>query len=191
MSTPTAAELDAAAAVMQRVRDEAAAQGPSGRMLGDPWPLFIRKMRLLNPQSYGARLQNWVVRRWGWERVPSSSDVGDARDPETGTYHEIKFSLPNRSDETAHFVQIRLYQPVDTYQLFVVRPNNRLTRLVLSKEQMREEVARIGGSAHGTQAAVADNAAREHAIRIRWAADNPECVRWLRRYRADPGVPLV
>lgn len=180
------AALDSVLAQLDEIRSQACGQRRFGA--GDPWPLFIRKMRALTPQSYGVRVQNWLARFYGWQSVPGRLDRGDVVDA-GGAYHEVKVTFITASNPIANFVQIRPHQDIAGYHCFVVDTSYEVTHLWLSKEQMAAELELVGSSAHGTKQAVADNTTREYSVRFRWDLADPTTRRWLDTYRADGPVP--
>lgn len=165
MNLPDPDTLDRTFAVLTQVRGDAAADPEYG--FDVEWQRFIRTMRLLHPQSYGARIQRWLQRYYGWTAVPASLDRGDCTDP-SGAYREIKVSLITGSNTTANFVQIRPHQQLDVHSLFVVDLAGQLHRFDLDERQIAAEDALIGGSAHGTKGAVEGNVRTERALRFSW-----------------------
>lgn len=149
----------------------------------EPLEVFLRRMRLLTPQSYGARLQNRLAHELGWERVPASLDRGDVVDA-AGDHHEVKVTYITGSNRSANFVQIRPHQDIAGYHLFIIDEDYRLTHLWLSKAQMAAELTTLGTCAHGTRPAVAANATVEWAVRVDWTPDVPRshAARWIRTY---------
>lgn len=158
------------------------------RYLGKPWSLFIREVILLPPQSYGVHLQNYLAHFYGWRTVPASEDRGDIVD-EAGEYHEVKVTCLMPWSRTANFVQIRPHQVISGYHLFVVDLELELAHFWLSKEDMADELAVRGSSAHGTSSANAKNTNREFALRFPWSDEGDVLRRWRERYAAPGPVP--
>lgn len=173
------AELDELIAALDTVRAAAARSKEFG--FDQPWPVFIRLMRLLTPQSYGARIQNRLARSFNWTVVPASLDRGDVVDA-SGRYFEVKVTLITESNPGANFVQIRPHQDIAGYHCFVVQQDYTVVHLRLTKAQMARELAALGSSAHGTTTAVARNGTRELAIRLAWTPTSGDAARWIRRY---------
>lgn len=184
---PTTDAMLAARRTAAQVRAAAAADGAEGAMMQLPWSEFIHAMRLLPPQSYGARIQNWLRLQLGWDRVGPAEDRGDARTPD-GAYVEIKVTLPTPPTLTANFVQIRPHQRLDGYALFVVEPDDTIERLWVPTAAMHDELDTLGASAHGTLDAVHDNATREYAIRFPWHDGDATARRWRTTYRVPLGL---
>jgi hypothetical protein len=184
------AALDAALVVAAQVR---AVMKAGGGEIGVslPWQEYIRYMRLLNPQSYGSRLQKWLAKFYDWKEVPSSEDRGDVKDSQ-GDYYEVKVSLLSSPNPVANFVQIRPWQNVTGYRCFVVLEDNTVVQFYLEKAQMDYELAQCGGAAHG----VADVAAASHkagtkewAIRFPFTPGNAVYDRWMSGYWLDAPHP--
>lgn len=177
--------LDLALKLVDRAR-AAAAEQRGAYAANEPWPLFARKMRMLTPQSYGARFEAYFTNHFGWDKTHPSDARGDivvTADDGTQTYHEVKVTLITGSNRTANFVQIRPHHDVDGYHLFVVdtTADYRVTHYKLTKDQMRAELDRIGSLAHGTKGARSANTGPiEHAIRLLW--DSAAKERWDAAY---------
>lgn len=146
-----------------------------------PWSLFIRTMRILTAQSSGARIQNYFIYFYNWEKVKQTLDRGDARLGKE--YFEIKITLISGSNTGVNFVQIRPHQVIDYYELFVVDGENKISRYKLTKVEMQDELNLIGASAHGTKKAVIDNKNKEYAIRFSWSDNNETKKRWDKKYK--------
>lgn len=150
-------------------------------MLNEPWPVFIRRMRLLTAQSYGSRIQSYVSHFYGWQPVAQTDNLGDVT-LEDGTYAEYKASLITASNTGANFVQIRLFQDIQHYRFAVVDPQYKYWRFDFTKEQMAEEVKRYGNAAHVAKGSFEDNPNQEWAIRFTWKDSNEIRTRWVEKY---------
>jgi hypothetical protein len=146
----------------------------------EPWSVFAPTMRVLIPQSYGCRFERRFIAGYGWSAVGSREDRGDAKDS-NGSYREIKVSLLTDSPKV-NFVQIRLHQRVDLYDLFVVDPLNTLYHLELTKQQMADEIALCGGLAHGTGTTAIADTSREYSVRFDWKPGDAVYRRWTSKY---------
>lgn len=181
-----AARLDAILAQIDQVRQDSSQSPTYGFDL--PWHLFARKMRLLNPQSYGTRIQNWLIAHYQWVKVPASLNRGDVRDSK-GQYREVKVTFITPSNPGANFVQIRPYQNIAGYDLFVIDDQYHVTRLRLTKKQMAKELELMGVLTHGTRTSAADNPNQEFAIRLPWTPEEDGvAARWCRSYQVESGV---
>ena len=183
----TGEEIDTAIAVLDAVRGAAIKDPEYG--FDDDWLTFMKKMRILTPQSSGARMQNYIFRVLGWERLPASANQGDVRNS-LGQCFEVKVTLISSSNTSANIVQIRLWQEVSGYHVFVVDAtrNYRVTHFTLSKYDMRQEVKLCGSSAHGTKEANLDNRNVEWAIRVHWSPFDPIYQRWMLKYKQDSAI---
>jgi hypothetical protein len=177
--------LDLVLADLDEARGAAARSGRFG--FDEPWAVFIRKMRLLTPQAYGGRIQNWLMKFYGWARVAAAEDRGDVKDS-SGDYWEIKVTLITASNPDANFVQLRPHQDIAGYELFVVDTDYSVTRFQVPKSAMAQEIDALGQSAHGTKTATRGNTNREYAIRFPWASDNAIVQRWKLDYEVPSRI---
>ncbi|RJL21244.1 hypothetical protein [Bailinhaonella thermotolerans] len=181
---PALASLEVALALIEDVRRQSARDPRYA--FDQPWPIFIRLMRLLTPQSYGTRVANYLAEFYGWSLVPQGADRGDVTDAR-GAHYEVKVSFVSRNQ--VNFVQIRPHQQITGYRLFVVTPGGDLVRFDLTTGQMREEIAASGRLAHGTRRAAAGQRRLEYAMRFTWSAGTPVHDRWMRAYRSPEPTP--
>jgi hypothetical protein len=149
-----------------------------------PFPLFVRQMRLLNPQSWGTRVQNWLIDHYGWTPVPPSDERGDALD-EDGEHWEVKVTMPTMWSSRLNFVQIRPFHDIAGYHMFVITPDNEIVRYRLTKAQMHTELELCGQFAHGVSTATTDN--QEFAIRFYFGKKSPTAQRW-KKYIVDSEI---
>lgn len=188
LSEAQQAELERLDEVITSLDEVRRAAKRRGYGAGDPWPLFIRKMRMLNPQSWGAKVEAFLCTLHGWKKIAASLDRGDALD-RAGKHHEVKATIITASNAEANFVQIRPHQDITGYHMFVVDRAYELHHFILTKAEMAEELALCGGRAHGTEAAVGQNTTTEWAIRFTWKAGNETYDRWMERYLHASGEP--
>jgi len=167
---------------ISKVRSEASNYPEYG--FDDDWEAFMSKMMLLTPQSQGARIQNYIIKTKGWKKIPSSLDRGDAIN-EYGEYVEIKTSIITSSNPYVNIVQIRLWQKIDGYYIFVIDATNNYEAIqfILSKSDMINEVKLTGIFSHGTLNANKLNVNREHSIHFMWDDEYEVCERWLKKYK--------
>lgn len=170
--------------VMDIIRQEAQKDLEYGFNLD--WDFFMKTMRILTTQSSGIRMQNYIFKRLGWAKVPSKLNKGDVKNS-LGQYFEVKVSTITTSNKTANIVQIRLYQKISAYHIFVIDStrNYILTHFNLSKNEMKEEVRLIGAQAHGTKGAVVNNKNIEYAIHFNWDEKDKTYKRWVKKYKQD------
>jgi len=179
----TANEIDCAISTIDMVRKDAQSNPRYGFDYG--WGTFSKIMRLLTSQSSGGRIQNYIFESLGWTSVPSSEGRGDVKN-NLGQYFEVKTTMITTSNGSMNIVQIRLWQNISGYHVFVIDTlkNNALTHFFLSKSEMAEEVNLLGQSAHGTKSANAENNNKEWAVRIRWGLGE-DFERWIKKYKQD------
>lgn len=147
---------------------------------------FIMDMTNLTPQSYGCRLESYLIEKTQSEKVSSSLDRGDAL--KSGKYIEIKSSIITEWNECLNFVQIRLYQDVDYYlgYAFDIRdPENPEEYIfLLNKEQMKSEIKKTNASfAHGTKSMNEKNVNSEYRFSLNISDKDENFKRWKKLYR--------
>ena len=184
MSEYSTQEFDKAIEILDNIRGAAIKNSKYG--FDNDWITFIKKMRILTPQSSGARIQNYIFKTLGWEAIPASLNKGDVRNS-LGQYFEVKVTLITTSNSCANIVQIRLWQLVSGHHIFVINTtnDNAVTHFSLSKEEMKQEVSLWGNSAHGTKEANILNQNVEWAIRINWDSNDKIYQRWVAKYKQE------
>lgn len=70
MKEYSAYEIDRVIEILDNIREIAINNPQYG--FDDDWITFIKKMRVLTPQSSGARIQNYIFRALGWTAIPAS-----------------------------------------------------------------------------------------------------------------------
>lgn len=184
---PSREELQAARRVQERVRETARAI--SGDTLSAlSWGAFHDIMRLLTPQQYGGKFEQFFINFYDWESVSSTEGRGDAIDKK-GRYWEIKTSCVTATRGRVNFVQIRPHHDVHGYKLFVIDDTGAVTLFELTKKQMQYELDLIGGLAHGCEEDVSSNGHPEFAIRFNMVESDDTYNRWMTRYRSTAEVP--
>jgi hypothetical protein len=158
----------------------------------DNWITFMSKMRILTPQSSGARIQNYIFRALGWESVPASLNKGDVKNS-LGQYYEVKITLISSSNLSANIVQIRMWQSISGHHIFVIDTTNNyeVTHFSLSKYDMEQEVKLCGNSAHGTKIANLANQNVEWSIRINWNVNDDTYKRWIVKYKQESNIGRI
>jgi len=148
------------------------------------WEEFTLLMSLKNPQSYGALIQNRIIKKLNGQKVKPSLNRGDIL--LNNDYHEIKASILTPTNNVMNLVQIRLWQEIKGYLCFAfdIRTKNKFNifQFYLSHDQMFEEVKMLGSSAHGTKIVTAENTHNEKAIRINIDDNDPNFMRWKSIY---------
>ena len=177
----TQEEIYAALKVLNAIRTESVGNPTYG--FDDDFDAFITKLLFLTPQSYGARLQYFLIKRFGLSDK-LSKDSGDFVD-QFGQPHELKASIITPTNNCLNLVQIRPWQDVDYYCVAIdtrVSPYQEYV-FVLSKSQMLEELRLNGAtSAHGTALANKNNANIELRMAIEILPGKAVFERWKKQY---------
>lgn len=173
--------LDAVIEVIDTERRAARSDKVRRSELTQPWPVFVRRMRLLTAQSWGSRVQNYLAAFYGWTKVDQRDDRGDVTTTD-GAHAEVKVTMVTASNPKVNFVQLRPYQDIDGYRLFVIDRDYSIRRFDLTKAQMSTEIAAIGEVAHGSLSRRNGKDDCEYAIRFDWNADNAIRKRWEKTY---------
>jgi len=183
-------EIDQAIELLNNVREFAINNPQYG--FNDDWVTFMKKMRILTPQSSGARIQNYIFRALGWKVIPASLNRGDVQNS-LGQYFEVKVTQITSSNICANIVQIRLWQALSGHHIFVIDTtlNYKVTHFTLSKYDMNQEVGLCGDSAHGTKTANISNQNVEWAIRINWDNTDETYQRWMAKYKQESNIGTV
>lgn len=179
-SFPTQEELEKALAVITAVRDAAR----TGIDTSLPWKKAHATLRLMTPQQYGIQMERWLCAHYGWIPVHKSNLRGDCVD-KNGDHWEIKVSFLRGDRPTAQFNQIRPLEDLAGYQLFIVAEDGEVTRLVLTSEQMKKELAIIGSCTHGKSTKEARAAGAEQTVAFRCADSSAIYTRWMKDYKVD------
>ena len=160
-------KLDELNRAISKIRGEAASNPEYG--FTDDWHTFMSKMMLLTTQSQSPRIQNYIFKKKGWVKVPASLNRGDVKNT-SGQHFEVKATIITSSNPYVNIVQIRLWQQVWGYYIFVIdaMKNYETTLFTLSKSDMEEAVKLEGQSAHGTFEANKVNINKEWAIHFGW-----------------------
>ncbi len=187
MNNISVEELDRVIYILDTIRANAIKDSTFG--FSDDWVIFMKKMRILTPQSSGSRIQNYIFRALGWKAIPASLNKGDVKNS-LGQYFEVKISQITASNSSANIVQIRLWQSISGHHIFVIdsTKNYTVTHFALSKHEMEQEVKLCGNNAHGTKIANTSNQNIEWAIRIDWKDSAPIFQRWVTKYKQDTDI---
>ena len=102
---------------------------------------------ILNPQSYGARIQNRWIRDHLYEPVSSSLNLGDYTD--SSLYVEFKCSYISNDGWT--LLQLRPYQSIHRYDILLIDDKYNHTLYKIPKESMEDLIKKYGGACHGTK----------------------------------------
>ena len=176
-------DINLALLTIKKVRDFSNGNPRYG--FNDDFDTFIMKMMCLTPQSYGARLQKYLIERFGFSSIPARDDAGDLKD-QTGEHWELKVSIITSTNPTLNMVQIRPWQEI--YGYYCIAIDTRVspfkeTVFALTKAQMKQELELMKAtSAHGTKTATANNHNVELRLSLPIDSNNADYVRWTNNY---------
>ena len=178
----TAADIRNALKVVNKVK--AAADGCPKYGYRDDFNVFISKMLCLTPQSYGARLEGYMIKQFGL-RPSDEKDKGDFID-QFGGYHELKVSLLTPTNFSLNLVQIRPWQDVSYWCIAIdtrCLPYEEYI-FALTKKQMEYELETMKATAaHGTQTANEHNQTVEKRMSLKIDSQDKDFQRWVEHYR--------
>lgn len=151
------------------------------------WEEFILAMSLKTPQSYGAAIQNRIIKELNGYKIPASQEKGDC--VIDSYYHEIKSSILTHTNDTMNLVQIRPWQNIKGYYCFAfdIRKYKKfdIYQFFLTHEQMIEEINLIGALSHGTKRTAQNNKHNEQSVRIKILQDDIIFKSWKKKYSKD------
>ena len=113
---------------------------------------FIKGMSIINPQSYGTKIQNRIQNELGYNKIKASENCGDIRSICKNNV-EVKVSILTPQNNMLNMVQIRLFHDVD-YYLCVAYDCRNISKykkyiFLLTHDEMKLECA-SACAAHGT-----------------------------------------
>lgn len=145
---------------------------------------FIKGMCLLNPQSYGTRIENRIRDELNYTKVPAKDNCGDLISPNDKKV-EVKISLLTPSNDSLNMVQIRLFHDVDYYLCIAYDcrdiTNYRKYTFLLTHDEMVEECVNAH-AAHGTGKVNSMNKNVELRLGIKCIEGNTLFERWKDKY---------
>lgn len=154
----------------------------------DDWVLFLKKMLLLSPKSYGTKIQNRIIKRNNFNKVSQTEDKGDFEI--NNEFFEIKTSIITITNKTANISGIRKHQEINGYYIILINaidysnPQTYVYRL--SNTQMCEEMKKKNMNAsplNGTKQANKDNKKIPYRIGLSIKSDNKHFIRWNENYK--------
>ena len=147
---------------------------------------FIKAMSLLNPQSYGARIEKRIMHDVEAQKVKASEGKGDIK--LNGKNIEVKISLLTPVNHSLNMVQIRLFHEVDFYLCigYDIRDIKDYKKYVflLTHDQMEKECERAH-AAHGTKSVNEINKNVELRLQVDCVEGNAIFERWKDLYEID------
>ncbi len=179
--------LDEAFNTIQSIREESKDDEEYG--FNNSWKTFMKKMMFLTPQSASIRIQNYIIKKSLFRKLPPSLDRGDATDGRR--FYEIKVSVLTNTNDIMNVVQIRMWQKIDGYQIFAIDSLDNFTiyHFFLTKNEMKKEVERIGNNSHITKKSLMKNENIEMSIRIK--PNSEHFNRWMDLYYVDSFPILI
>jgi hypothetical protein len=146
---------------------------------------FIQHMSMLNPQSYGSRIERRIIRDSQNYKVPASLGRGDMKSAGE-SYYEIKNSIVTDANNGLNLVQIRLWQDVDYYLCIAydIRDieNFKSYIFLLTHDEMVEQCKYQANAAHGTTKANIDNTNVEMRFSIPIDENNKVFQYWMKHF---------
>ena len=150
-----------------------------------PLKEFIKHMSLLNPQSYGSRIEKRIIRDSQNHKVSSSHGRGDMVS-DGDSYYEIKNSIVTGGNNSLNIVQVRLWQDVDYYLCIAydLRDLENFTSYIflLTHEEMKKQCSYQANAAHGTGLANKDNLNVEMRFSIPIDENNKVFNYWMKHF---------
>lgn len=148
-----------------------------------PWEHFITAVSLLSAQSYGARIQNRIIKENEFTKIAASEEKGDYL--KNGQGVEFKASIINEANKYLNMVQIRLWQNVSYHCVaFDIRGQNFKTyNFNLTHDQMEQEISTMNAcAAHGTSSANDSNEKVEYRVGLVVDPEDKHFKRWTEKY---------
>ncbi len=138
---------------------------------------LIKVSALFSPQRRTSILEKHLKALNKWKVSPAKHDKGDYIDV-NGKFFELKTSATN-ANGVINIDQVRIWQSVDYYVVVYwnLEEPEKSKKYVLTKEQMTEEVEKLGSASHGTKSANKQNQNIEYSIHL--SIDNE----WDKKYK--------
>lgn len=148
---------------------------------------FIKGMSILNPQSYGSKIEKRIQNELGFNKCKPKDNCGDIQS-KCGKNVEVKISILTPQNNSLNMVQIRLFHKVD-YYLCVAYDCRDITNykryiFLLTHDEMQTECVNAG-AAHGTTSINESNKNIELRKSIQCDTENIEFKRWKRKYHVE------
>lgn len=114
--------------------------------------IFFPLVSCLTPQSYGAKIEKYIINKLNGKKVPSTLGRGDML--LNDKYIEVKSSiLKGKNTNSLNFVQIRPFSDIDYYLGIAINPfdlNNSYV-YTINHNDMLSEIKKFGQCCHGTK----------------------------------------
>lgn len=128
----------------------------------------------------------YIIRKLNMRLSTMEEDCGDAVDA-NGKYYELKTSFSNEKN-CLNIRQLRPWQRIDYYYCCFIDTNNFSNSVFfkLNKEQMKNEINRIGNPTHGSRKANLVNTNIEYSITLPISDNkNENVIRWKSNYKIE------
>ena len=148
---------------------------------------YIKGMSLLNPQSYGAKIEKKIRKGLNCTKIKAKDACGDIRSI-TGKNIEVKISILTLINSALNLVQIRLFHNVDYYLCVAYDcrdiSNYKKYIFLLTHDEMESECENAN-AAHGTKSVNKINKNVELRLSVICDEDNTVFQRWCEKYLVD------
>lgn len=147
---------------------------------------FIKGMSILNPQSYGSRIEKRIQNELGYTKIKPSENSGDIRSRCNKPANvEVKISILTPQNDSLNMVQIRLFHDVD-YYLCVAYDCRNISEykryiFLLTHDEMEMECVNAS-AAHGTNTVNELNKNIELRMSVICEDDNEQFHSWKNKY---------
>jgi len=147
----------------------------------DDFNMFVKKMYLLTPSSYGHRIEAYIIEKAGLDRAPAAEDRGDSKN-KLGAYFEGKAAFKDARGNYS-FIQLRPWQKLDGYYFITVDPEKNFEEMYfyLTNLEARWEIYHIGRVIQGSKKVADDN--KHNPRKISLKEHTLDYNRWLEKYR--------
>lgn len=159
-----------------------------------PLKTFIYAMGLLTPQSYGSRIERYMINKYSFERINSMEGLGDFKDI-LCQYYELKVSLITATNTSLNMVQLRPYQTgVGMYLMVAIDVRGILSNktddikvyaFLLTKAQLEDEMKKENlnaTSAHKHKGAIQKGENIEYRMGLKIKEGDKHFERWMSKY---------
>jgi len=145
---------------------------------------FIKGMSIINPQSYGSKIEKRIQNELGYTKIKSSENSGDIRSP-CNKNVEVKISILTPQNDFLNMVQIRLFHNVN-YYLCVAYDCRNISEykryiFLLTHDEMKME-CRNASAAHGTNTVNELNKNIELRMSLICKDENKQFHLWKNKY---------
>lgn len=147
-----------------------------------PKSFYTRLHADSNSQSYGARIQNYLIHNSNGKlsKISQIEDKGDCKN-KNDVYIEIKISYKD-IDNQFSLLQIRHWQDVGYFIVFIDPDKEyKANYFYLTFKQMNEELKLLGGNCHGTKESNKEN--KNSSQRLSIKEGTVELDRWNKTYK--------